>query len=274
MELSKNDKNFKAETAWRAFFASIPYIGGAAIEIGFEHRARIKSERVYDFFESLQSYFESIKDEQINQEFINSNRFTDIFEEVISYVSKTDDAKKRNRFKELLIGTTIPDAKVDQFEIFLELTSKLHENQIILLKKFYEAKSKIRCLEKEIFDLNNELHSSMSREKRLKQKAEDGTIKPSESITREIENSRSIERKKIIKENEIKSLMAVSRNDLFGVSDIDMNIFVDDLLAKRLLLSVPQTQLGEKSNSYERMVISPMGYHYIDFLMGESDKKK
>ncbi|MEX1190435.1 MAG: hypothetical protein WEA99_00585 [Brumimicrobium sp.] len=270
MELSNNEKKLKTVTAWRAFFASIPYVGGAIIELGFEHRARVKNERVFAFADELKQYFDKINQEQVNQEFINSNRFTDIFEDIISLVAKTDDAQKRNRFKELLIGTTIPNSKVDQFEIFLELTSKLHENQIILLKKFYQAKSAIQQLEKDVFDLNNELQSSMSHEKRLKRKAEDGSIKPSESIAKQIENSRNIEKNRILKENEVKKLMSVSRNDLVGESEDNINIFIDDLLAKRLLLDVSQLEHGEKSNSYGRMVISPLGYHYINFLKGNS----
>lgn len=273
MKLSKKNKHPKVETSLRSLLSAIPWIGGAIIEIGFEHRARLKSERVFQFLENLKSYFEDVSESNIDTEFINSNEFADIFEEIINKVAKTEDTRKKERFQQLLIGTTIPDAKVDQFEIFLELTSKLHENQIILLKKFYEAKPKIQNLEKQIFQLEEELKTSQANEQFLKQKAQNGTIKPEESISKAISESRYIEKEKISKENEIKSLMTVSRIDLYGVSDIDINIFVDDLLAKRLLLSVPQTQLGEKINSYERMVVSPMGYHYIDFLVGESDKK-
>jgi hypothetical protein len=265
----KINKSQITKTTLRALTASIPVIGGAALEMVFEHRSRLKSERVFQFLENLKLYFEEVSESKINTEFINSNEFADIFEEIINKVAKTEDERKKERFKQLLIGTTIPNAKVYQFEIFLELTSKLHENQIILLKKFYQAKPKIQNLEKQISQLQDELKKSKAKEDSLKIKAEEGTIKPSESITKEIEKSRSIEQNKILRENEIKKLMAISREDLFKVSDIDMNIFVDDLLAKRLLLDVSEVQHGEKSNSYERMVISPMGHHYIEFLKGE-----
>jgi len=270
MELSKNDKNLNKETGLRATLALIPYIGGALIEVGFEHRARIKSQRVYDFFEELQHYFENVKGHDVSKEFIGSDRFNDIFEEVINKVSKTDDLKKRSRFKQLLIGTTIPNAKVNQFEIFFELTSQLHESQILLLKKFYKAKPVIEKLKNQVHELNDELNQSKSKENILKQKAQDGSIKQNESILAQTKKSEKIEREKILTENKMKDLMSVSRNDLFGVSDIDMNIFVDDLLSKRLILDISEVQMGGKSYSYDKLIISPLGYHYIDFLIEEN----
>ncbi|PKR79545.1 hypothetical protein CW751_14440 [Brumimicrobium salinarum] len=270
MEVSKNNRNLNLETGLRTTLALIPYIGGALVELGFEHRARIKSDRIYNFFEELDAYFKSIKDDEVDNDFINSNRFNDIFEEIINKVSKTDDLKKRNRFKQLLIGTTIPNAKVNQFELFFELTSQLHESQILLLKKFYKAKPVIEKLENQGHELNDELNQSKSKENILKQKAQDGSIKQNESILAQTKKSEKIEREKILTENKMKDLMSVSRNDLFGVSDIDMNIFVDDLLSKRLILDISEVQMGGKSYSYDKLIISPLGYHYIDFLIEEN----
>lgn len=270
MELSNKNKGLNAETGLRATLALIPYIGGALIEVGFEHRARIKSQRVYDFFEELQNYFENVKSPDVNKEFINSDRFNDIFEEIINKVSKTDDLKKRTRFKQLLIGTTTPNAKIDQFEIFFELTSQLHESQILLLKKFYKAKPVIQKLENQVDELNNELNQSKSKENILKQKAQDGSIKQNESILAQTKKSEKIEAEKILTEKKMKDLMSVNRNDLCGVSDIDMNIFVDDLLSKRLILDISEVQMGGKSYSYDKLIISPLGYHYIDFLIEEN----
>lgn len=265
MDLPRNNKSLNLETGLRTTLALIPYIGGALVELGFEHRARIKSERVYDFFEELEAYFKSIKDEEINNDFINSNRFNDIFEEIINKVSKTDDLKKRTRFKQLLIGTTAPDAKIDQFEIFLELTSQLHENQIIMLNNFYLAKPLLADLEKQISDLTDDLHQSKTKENILKQKAQDGSIKQNESILRQTKESENLESTKNLAKSKINELMRVN------FSENDMNILVDDLIGKRLILDVTEVQMGGKSYSYDKLIISPLGYQYIDYLLAKTD---
>jgi hypothetical protein len=262
----KNKKSQIAETSLRGLISLIPYIGGAVIEITLEHRNRVKTERITNFVEQLKAYFKDIDKSKVDNEFIQSNRFSDIFEDVINTVSKTDDDKKAERLKQLLSGSIAPNASVNRFENFIDLIRRLNDDQILILERFYRNKSKAEKSKDEITILEKEIVESKKEEVALKEKANQGTIKTHESISDVMKKTIAIEYKSLLAKKEYGQLTQFSRMDFNDLNENEAQYLVEDLISKRLLLNISSIQMGASEETYDEVTISHIGSEFIRYL--------
>jgi|SRR5690554_977874 len=262
----KNKTNQIAKTTFRSLVSAIPYIGGAIIEATWEHHNRVKSERITNFVEQLKAYFEDIDKSKVDKDFIESNRFTDIFEEVINTVSKTDDEKKVERLKQILSGSIAPDANVNRFENFIDLIRRLSDDQILILERFARNKSKSEKVRSKISTLEIELTDSVNNLTDLKEKAKLGTINSNESIGKAMKTSDTIEFELVTLKNEYKELTQFIRSDFENLTEDEAEYLIEDLISKRLLLNVKQNQLGNHENTFGEISISIIGDQFIKYL--------
>lgn len=143
-------------TGLKILIQSIPYIGTPLNEILFEHKGRIKQERLNKFLQNLKDYFETVNEVSINDSYINSEEFGDIFESVLEKVSKTSSEEKLKRFKQILIKQIEIPEKTEYFESFLDVISKITDKQFEILLTQYRYYPEYKIIRKEI-NQNEEL---------------------------------------------------------------------------------------------------------------------
>ncbi len=136
-------------TGLKILIQSIPYIGTPLNEILFEHRGRIKQERLNKFVQNLKDYFDTVNNSSIDQSYINSEEFGDVFESIIEKVTRTQSEEKLKRFKQILIKQISTPEKREYIESFLDIISKITDKQFeILIKQSEYAKQYIELSEK------------------------------------------------------------------------------------------------------------------------------
>ncbi|MDR6158869.1 hypothetical protein QF023_002385 [Chryseobacterium sp. SLBN-27] len=145
MEIDK----YSQVTGLKILIQSIPYIGTPLNEILFEHRGRIKQDRLNKFLQNLKDYFDSVREVSINESYINSEEFGDIFESIIEKVTATQSEEKVKRFKQILLKQIEIPEKREYIESFLDIVSKITDKQFeILIKQNDYTKEYINLLEK------------------------------------------------------------------------------------------------------------------------------
>ena len=78
-----NNKEEISKTATKVLFGIIPYIGDALDEVVFEHRSRIKQNRINQFVESFKEFYKSLNIKQVKIDDIKSEEFGDVFEAIL-----------------------------------------------------------------------------------------------------------------------------------------------------------------------------------------------
>lgn len=152
MEIDK----YTQTTGLKILIQSLPYVGTPLNEILFEHRGRIKQDRINKFVQNLKDYLETINGELINGEYINSEEFGDIFESILEKVSRTNSEEKLKRFKQILIKQIEIPEKREYFESFLDVISKITDKQFEILLTQYRYHPEYKKIREEI-NRNEEL---------------------------------------------------------------------------------------------------------------------
>lgn len=127
----------------RSLFGAVPYAGTALNEVFFDLRSRVKQNRINEFVDELTLYVEEVCDENIDIEYIKSDKFGDIFESILRHVANNSSKEKIKYFKQILVKEMIMESKTDFIETFLELISKINGKQIEILNKHRKYSSKL-----------------------------------------------------------------------------------------------------------------------------------
>lgn len=131
MEIDK----YSQVTGLKILIQSIPYIGTPLNEILFEHRGKIKQDRLNKFLQNLKDYFDTVSEAPINEAYVNSEEFGDIFESIIEKVATTQNEEKLKRFKQILLKQIEIPEKREYIESFLDIISKITDKQFEILIK-------------------------------------------------------------------------------------------------------------------------------------------
>ena len=121
-------------------FSNIPFFGTILDEILFGYRSRVKQERLNRFVEELEKYFRLIHSGDIDREHLESEEFGDIFESILRRVVNTASEEKMHRFKKILLNEMTRTYTSDFKETFLDIVSRINEDQILILNRFREVK--------------------------------------------------------------------------------------------------------------------------------------
>ncbi len=124
----------------KGLIGAIPYAGTALNEVLFEYRSRLKQNRVNKFIEELSKYFESIDENSIDLKNIKSEQFSDLFESILLRVVNNRSETKLHYFKNILINQIKNKTNINFDETFLDLITRLNEDQINILNTYKKVK--------------------------------------------------------------------------------------------------------------------------------------
>lgn len=131
------DKQSIAETVAKSALNLIPCVGGAISSILSDYLSARKEARLGEFIEN---YFNDLnrKQDYLIKEYINSDDFLDIFENILADVMNTRTAVKRNMLKNLLVNScTIHNTTYEKTEDFQHLVDVLSPISLLILSVFY-----------------------------------------------------------------------------------------------------------------------------------------
>lgn len=128
------------ETILKSGFNLVPYVGGALASIVGDYTSSRKEERLNEF---LQSFCSDMSEKQnlIVEEYIASDDFLDIFENILSDILKNRTETKRILLKNLLVNSCIiPETTYDRTEEFQYMINTLSSISLLILSVFYKLK--------------------------------------------------------------------------------------------------------------------------------------
>lgn len=117
----------------KGILGAVPYIGSLLNEVLFEARSRLKQQRIEAFFGELADGVNRLDENKIDREYLRSEEFSDLLEDVSFRVTQTRDERKREYFKTILLKGVCGERAPNFAALF---TSLLHELTIEELKVF------------------------------------------------------------------------------------------------------------------------------------------
>lgn len=135
------DKNQIAETATKSALNLIPGVGGAIASILGDYLSVRKEARLNEF---IRNYFDEINQKQdcIVREYVCSDDFLDIFENILADVMQSRTELKRNMLNNLLVNScTIPHTTYERTEEFQHLIDVLSPLSLLILSVFYRLRA-------------------------------------------------------------------------------------------------------------------------------------
>jgi hypothetical protein len=129
------------ESTAKGLIGAIPFAGTALNEALFDGRSRIKQERFNNFINIFSEYMKDVNESEIDFEYIKSEDFGDIFESIIRRVMRSGSEEKLKTFKNVLSNHVLGKIKTDHAETFLDLVSRLNEDQIRILETYRKIKT-------------------------------------------------------------------------------------------------------------------------------------
>ena len=141
-EDSKIQLKQAAISAKNVIFSNIPFFGTILDEVLFEYRSRVKQERLNRFVEEFERYVRSMRSCEVDQKYLKSEEFGDIFESILRRVVHTASEEKMHRFKKILLNEMAHTYTSDFKETFLDIVSRINEDQILILNHFREVQDR------------------------------------------------------------------------------------------------------------------------------------
>jgi hypothetical protein len=117
----------------------VPVLGVSLGEF-LEYRSQVKLERLWCFYEEFVVYVESEDSFEFDHNHLTSEEFGDIFESILWRVVNTASKEKAQRFKKILLNEMKHTYESDFKETFLDIVSRINEDQIQILNHFRNVK--------------------------------------------------------------------------------------------------------------------------------------
>ena len=230
-------------TTFKGLLQAIPYAGGALNEYFFEHRSRIKQERINKFTENLIELLERVKEKNVDLNYIQSIEFCDIFESILEKVSKVSDKEKVIKFNLITINQLKNPQKREYIETFLDLIPKVTEKQFEILWKHSLFDEKYFKIVDEIKELKNSL---------------DINGKVEEKLNPYLDNLNKLksERQRIMEQYQYP--------ENYDLDLSEYQYLIQDLISKSLLLDVGIGAIGSKPLGLVKL--TSFGIGFIEYV--------
>lgn len=242
-------------------FSAIPILGAFLNEEFFDLPGRLKQNRLNKFTELLTDYITK-SNKTIDLENINKEDFADIFESILTKVSKTKSEDKLKRFRDVLfhcLENNIWDT--ENTERFLDLISNIKEYEVLILK--YHS----------VFDEKHEERREKHNE--TKQKAtnlEEELLKASEAkdngftndFEKVITTLRATEASIRVFEEQNKQLEKYRNSEFYNLSDEEFLYSKQKLSSLGLLIDSGVGGIGTRP--FQKMSITTFGKRFIEFI--------
>lgn len=253
-------KNEIIITSIKSTLGLIPYFGTALNESIFEHRSRVKQNRINDFVQSLSDYFEKLEIEHPKTSHILSDEFGDIFETIIRKVSQTSSKEKAKRFKLILANQLLNIKPTDFIETYIEIISSLNDVQIRILEAHINFKSESEKKSEELSNASKTLNELKAVSYRLREKSEKGTLKNDESIAENMKNILQAQAQLLKLQEDPGTSFDFLRCSHYGIKEGEFLFFKQDLVSKGLMSDV-----GKKT-PYLIMNITEFGIGLLNYI--------
>lgn len=260
-------ENLKMEVLLRSALGAVPYIGTALNEVIFEHRSRVKQNRLNKFISLLFDYLSTHSEIDFNIEDIDKEDLGDVLESVVRKVVETGSEQKLKHLRNILMGhikANTPD--VDLTQSYLELTTNLSHIQIRILLTFAKNKVKVDKQMNKIILLEGKIQTAKQKVNEFEKKAKVGAITLNESILGATEEKDSILREKIKVEQKLKEFKRYKNADYYKIDTSEFMYYQRDLISKGLLLEIFTIQMGSSSSEDSEKEITSFGEKYIKFI--------
>jgi len=260
--MNKIDKKEVSISALKGAIGAIPVAGTLLNEIFFDYRSRIKEKRLLKFLEDLTMSIETLDSQKIDMNYMKTDEFSDILEEILKRVTVSNSEEKQIRFKKILIGEMTATCNTEFKMSFLDITSSLNEIQLIILKEHNTIGRSVGKYYRDIENLNYqipELEKSLRNEKLLASK---GYANNTTLLEKRLKQIRTELNKKV-------KATKQSENKRFGkyysVSQDDYLIHIQDLYSKGLMIDAG---IGTSNfNSFQIMEITNFGKEYLKYIL-------
>ena len=150
--LTKASEIYSSNSFVRAAITAIPYVGGS-IDILLSNRAQsIFQKRIMFFIFSLAKELETLKVDEVNKEYFESDEGIDLLLKAFDAAIKTRNEEKLALYSKILRGASeTKNKETNMGESFLTVLTELSIEEIQLAKILYEMqKSKPKKLENEL----------------------------------------------------------------------------------------------------------------------------
>jgi hypothetical protein len=255
------------ESALRIILGSIPYAGPTLVESIFDRRSRIKQERVNKFIEDLSNFFKKNSNQKIDDEFIKTDDFGDLFETILRKISETKSQEKIDRFRLVLTNQMSTPSFSEFTETFIELISKLNENQIIILAKHHELKSIYPAVEANIKSYKSEKRKLEDEIKELTEKFEKGMNIDGESLAEKQKKLAFSTLDLHDERNKKNELDQFRESTFYSLNKGDYLFFIQDLVSKSLLRELGGGEMGYIPFMF--MEITEFGSKLLNFIVNK-----
>jgi hypothetical protein len=125
-----------AISAVKGAIGAIPYVGTLINEVAFEARSRLKQQRLEAFFAEVAREVEHISEEKIDRAYLQSEEFSDLFEDVALKVAQTRDDRKRAYFRTVLLNGIKGKRAPDFSTMFLALLHEITHDELEVLRGY------------------------------------------------------------------------------------------------------------------------------------------
>jgi hypothetical protein len=260
--MEKIDKKEAGISALKGAIGAIPVAGTLLNEIIFDYRSRVKEKRLLLFLDDLSKTLRSLNDQKIDIDYLKTEEFSDILEEILKRVASSQSNEKRNRFKKILIGEMSASLKSEFKTSFLDITSNITETQLLILKEHNTIGKSVGRYYRDIENLNYqipELEKSLRNETLLAKKGYANNTTLFEKRLKQIRTELN-KKTKATKQSDAKRF-----GKYYGIDQEDYLIHVQDLVSKGLMIDVGIGVSGY--NSFQILEITAFGKEYLKYIM-------
>lgn len=255
------------ETYLRAGIGSIPVLGTALLECTFEHRSRVKQNRLNRFIIILSEFLKEQIDRDFDIDEVEKEDLGDVFESVLKKVVESKSEKKLIRFRNILLGfISKNNSDIDLIQAYINITSTLSDAQIIILESFAKNKEGIKKQKKLIQKIEGELNQNKVNQSEYRKGVDDGSIKPEGKLGMfQIEEAKIQSELKLAKDK-LKYMEQYKYSEYYGLDRGEFNYYLRDLISKGLLNEIFITQTGSTSLEHTKKEISDFGLQFVSFI--------
>ncbi len=115
---------------------AVPWVGTLLNEALFDARSRLKQQRLNDFFIGVAEDVKKLSEDAIDHDFLQSDEFSDLIEDICNRVARTRNAEKRYQFQRVLVGAMTGANDPDFSSMFLAVLGEITEAELRILRGF------------------------------------------------------------------------------------------------------------------------------------------
>lgn len=123
----------------KGIIGAIPYVGPLFNEILFDARSRVMQRRLEQFVGELSQEVAQLKEEKIDHSYLQSDEFSDLLGDVAHKVAKTQDTRKFQYFRNVLLRGLQGQRTPDFGELYLSLLHEITVDELGVFSEYADA---------------------------------------------------------------------------------------------------------------------------------------